>query len=152
MAEKIHFQQVGLLKGCSYPTFFNPVSFIQYISVEPTDQFSFPAPTAAHFPHLIKHAILLYLFGIITFLNLLRPNLKKKYIDFHTIPLDSIRNCSRVFSLSQIKFPVFFPEIKLSIKHLSEFTSRLSGLVFFLFDYMHVEKNAHWRTIVVTQQ
>ena len=150
MAEKIHFQQAGLLKGCPSPLIH--VFYIQRNSVEPSDQFRLPALISALFFHHKKHPAPSYLYEILSFLLLFYSYLKKKNIGLSTIPLDSTQYHFRFFGLSQILFPVYPKGINLPIKHLFEFTSRLSGLVFSSSTTLTSNQNAHWRTIVVTQQ
>lgn len=149
MAEKIHFRQADVPQGCFCHPPFTGVSFLHHTLVKPSYQFSTPARVL----QLVKHAINRHLYVILSFLYPLYPNLKKKYIGSHTIPLDTIsRSSSRFFTLSQKNSCSFRQEVHyFKSKYLRLFPA-CRGWLFFLFDYRHVEQNAHWRTLVVTQQ
>jgi len=131
MAEKIHSQQPAQLKGCFYFPFPNSsLHFAQPNKVEPSDQSPFS---------FLKRATL-WARGI------------------SSIPCTRYKN-----RVSPTRFNTAIRKSALvSLKsYLSSFTRALGllhtlhtigSLVFFLFDTTQVEQNAHWRTIVVTQQ
>lgn len=128
MAEKIHYLQPAQLKGCFYlPLLYSDLPFVRSNKVIPSYQSSFLSSNT----HTLAPE---------------KPSLTPLFLGQKTIHPIRFSVVTRKKTLVPLK------------SHSSLFTQAagllhfLGSLVFFLFDTMHVEQNAHWRTIVVTQQ
>ena len=131
MAEKIHSQQPAQLKGCFY--FPSPKSRLQFVhpnKVAPLDQ--------SPFYFLERHTLWAREIAPIPF-----PRHKDTALSTRSNTVT--RKSALVSSKSYLS-------LFTRAQGLLHTLHTISSLVFFLFDTTQVEQNAHWRTIVVTQQ
>jgi len=128
MAEKIHYQQPAQLKGCFYFPFPNfSLHFAQPKKVAPSYQSSFLS-SKKYIPLAPENSPLAY----------------TPLVDTKTTPRSGVATTKSALVSLKSCFSLFTRVLGL--------LHTISSLVFFLFDTTHVEQNAHWRTIVVTQQ